>query len=759
MHDALLEATTADDVPGTLAALEALDEASRRAAAPSLWGAWKAFEGLPYVSGRGEALRAALVGCASPSELQKVRFRVLSYDDGAVRRALATRPPPVRQAIAEGVVRQAPARWSMVLGWADAGLVARPDGDPWVLGMIGGLTGRGRPVRDALLERPDLHPEVWRLFEVEGDGEHSLAAYDKYVRDGHGWDAGIAALPLDRGRLLDATLDALARDFAPFRAGWFSRFHERLAPTPAERAARVDRYVRLLPSPVGPTVALAVAALDGCDVRHPQALLGAACSATLAPAKKTAKAVLALVARFMDVSPDDVAAVALAATTHPEADVQAAAVVLLTRLGALDRVDVDVLAPTVRARLPNVLPARPAPVVVVPTAPPAAGLSPLPTVEAVVLALSAALEDASSLTLTEQALEGVARFAAVEPGPFADPLRARARARLRTAQEAERWMAHLALAWLDRVAPDEPSSVGPTAVFDDRWREVAARVAAREVTPLVSFPTEASGRIDPAVFASRPPGAGADQAIAARRATPADAMASLEVVPWGGEWHYPQASVSSADPLIHRSFLRQTDLLTPGASRLSIRQLYSLHPPEVAFAMGAQAIGSNVDWWEARWSDVVWLEGLLDPAVRWGPCAVALAVLGLGCKESGQRMLAVDAVSAALAHGRVSPAALGDGLGRWLWSAVGRPGRAGPALGGIAEHSATHAVMVQQALVGALPSPTGAKDVHAILTPLAELSTLVGVGPTQPALRAWLAGLSPSSKAGRAARALLALPT
>jgi hypothetical protein len=96
MHDALLEATTADDVPGTLAALEALDEASRRAAAPSLWGAWKAFEGLPYVSGRGEALRAALVGCASPSELQKVRFRVLSYDDGAVRRALATRPPPVR---------------------------------------------------------------------------------------------------------------------------------------------------------------------------------------------------------------------------------------------------------------------------------------------------------------------------------------------------------------------------------------------------------------------------------------------------------------------------------------------------------------------------------------------------------------------------------------------------------------------------------------------------------------------------------------
>jgi hypothetical protein len=757
MPETLLAATGANDLPVTLEVLEALDEASRRAAAPTLWRAWKEFEGLPYVSGRGEALRAALVGCASPGELQKLRFRVVSYDEVAVRRALATRPPSVRQAIADGMVRDAPARWNMVLGWADAGLVARPEGDPWILGMIGGLTGRRRPIRDALLDRPDLQPEVWRLFELEGDGEHSLAAYDKYVREGHGWDAGIAALPLDRGRLIDACLDALARDFAPFRAGWFTRFHQRLAPTRAERSARFERYVRLLHSPVGPTVALAVEALEGCDGGDPSVLLSALRSAAVAAAKKTAKAALALAARFAELAPDSVVAVALDATTHSDADVQATAVALLTRLGAVDRVDVSVLAPTVRARL-GVLPPRPAPVTLVPEAPPAAGLTPLSTVEELVFALSAALEDASSLVQAEQVLEAVARLATVDPGAFADPLRVRARARLRSANEAERWVAHLALAWLDRAAPKEPAVSGPAAIFDERWREVAARVAAREVLPLRSFPTEPSGRIDPAVYAARTPSVGADQAIAERRANPPAATVTLEVGRSGDTWHFPKAVLSTEDPVVHRAFFQKTNTFNPTWSKLSIRQLCSLHPPEVAFAMGAQFIGGNADWWEARWSDVAWIERLLDPTTEWGPSAVALAVFGLGCKESGQRMLAVDAVSAALTHGRLSSGALGEGLARWIWSAVGRPGRLGPALAAIAEHSPAHAGMIQQALQGALPAPAGAKDVHAIVSPLAELSTLLGVGISNPALRAWLGGLPASSKAGRAARTLLALP-
>ena len=49
-----------------------------------------------------------------------------------------------------------------------------------------------------------------------------------------------------------------ARDFSTYRAGWFSRFHESLAPTDDERAERADAYLGLLRSRVGPTVSFAV---------------------------------------------------------------------------------------------------------------------------------------------------------------------------------------------------------------------------------------------------------------------------------------------------------------------------------------------------------------------------------------------------------------------------------------------------------------------------------------------------------------------
>ena len=104
----------------------------------------------------------------------------------------------------------------------------------------------GRTGVIALLRRnPDLLvDDVWRLFEVEG-GENSLAAYDKYFREENTWRAALVELgedgSLDRERLLDASLDALQRGFAQFRAQWFSAFHEALRPTPAEHAVRGRR--------------------------------------------------------------------------------------------------------------------------------------------------------------------------------------------------------------------------------------------------------------------------------------------------------------------------------------------------------------------------------------------------------------------------------------------------------------------------------------------------------------------------------------
>ena len=126
----------------------------------------------------------------------------------------------------------------------------KPDSDAYTLALVShpgsfdlsseadawGRTG----VIELLRRNPDLLvDDVWRLFEVEGGGENSLAAYDKYSREENTWRAALVELgedgSLDRERLLDASLDALQRGFAQFRAQWFSAFHEALRPTPAER--------------------------------------------------------------------------------------------------------------------------------------------------------------------------------------------------------------------------------------------------------------------------------------------------------------------------------------------------------------------------------------------------------------------------------------------------------------------------------------------------------------------------------------------
>ena len=59
---------------------------------------------------------------------------------------------------------------------------------------------------------------------------------------------------LDRQRLLDASLDALMRDFRASTVGWYAKLHEELEPTRTERVERLDRYMALVTSPA-PVVA------------------------------------------------------------------------------------------------------------------------------------------------------------------------------------------------------------------------------------------------------------------------------------------------------------------------------------------------------------------------------------------------------------------------------------------------------------------------------------------------------------------------
>jgi hypothetical protein len=91
-----------------------------------------------------------------------------------------------------------------------------------------------------------LDDEVWRLFRVPAAGAELDGGWT-------GWEEALVTLAaagaIDRGRLIDACLDAFTSDFPPNHVGWYLRLHDQLAPSPGERAARSVRYLTLLSAP------------------------------------------------------------------------------------------------------------------------------------------------------------------------------------------------------------------------------------------------------------------------------------------------------------------------------------------------------------------------------------------------------------------------------------------------------------------------------------------------------------------------------
>jgi hypothetical protein len=300
-----------------------------------------------------DAAEAAVRASCSLSQLQK-RGVDLTLDDAGFR-VLEARKPDWITEYAGSSLDRTPAVWPAVRRLERAGLCRRPDSDHYILGLIHGVTAHhGKPdVREALLSDPELlERAVWQVFEVEGSGEFSLAAYDKYCRAEATWETGLVALAADgtlpRDRLLDASLDALERDFAQFRAGWFSRFHEALKPTLEERVARVERYLNLLASKIPPTVSFALSAISKVDraKRLPAgALVERISPALTARSKGAVSSALKLLENASTRDPAlkrTAAMIAAQALNHESPDAQGEAFDLVVRCG--DRGDLALVA-------------------------------------------------------------------------------------------------------------------------------------------------------------------------------------------------------------------------------------------------------------------------------------------------------------------------------------------------------------------------------------------------------------------------------
>lgn len=260
-----------------------MPEAQRRALAPACID-WlrgldeflefgKSFRRNPLL----DAASIAVFSTATHSELEKLGWRASPFQEDAFWILQDRKPEWIDRwvrSLLDGVRYWN--SWHLVRQLIRAGLCQTPDHDNFVLGMIRGLrpihASTDQTIRDALLEDPQLlESSFWRLLELEGGGENSLANYDQYSR-GPKWLDTVVDMArrgeLSRERLLDASLDALARDFAAYRARWFSKLHEALEPTLEERVARAPRYLDLLQSTVPPIVAFAFKFVRKLDSKH-----------------------------------------------------------------------------------------------------------------------------------------------------------------------------------------------------------------------------------------------------------------------------------------------------------------------------------------------------------------------------------------------------------------------------------------------------------------------------------------------------------
>ena len=206
--------------------------------------------------------------------------------------------------------------WTLALRLVRLGAIDRPGVPQYTTKIPSALhryvwdrEGRSRFIQplDGLLADPGLlDDEIWRLFTVPGAATW-LGAWDDGL-----WEDALATLAeqgrLDRGRLLDACLDAFTRDFPPNQVGWYVTFHDRMNPSLDEMAIRAGRYLALLAAGSKPGVSLgqqACGRLLDAGRLPAEDFLAASGPTLLFPQKNVATAQLKLIGKIAAAPLDD----------------------------------------------------------------------------------------------------------------------------------------------------------------------------------------------------------------------------------------------------------------------------------------------------------------------------------------------------------------------------------------------------------------------------------------------------------------------
>lgn len=658
----------------------------------------------------------AVLGTASLSQIKK--HKVFGhYDDELCLRVLEERNPSWLEAWAVWMLEEVPPRWGFIRKLERRGLIGRPETDMYVLGMVVGAR-RLTPL-EMLRQDPELLREIPHLFRVEGGGENSLAAHDKYSRNG--WSEALLELSrsgdVSRNDLLDHSLHALSLDFASFRAGWFSRFHEALKPTLDERAARSDDYLRLLQSRNGPTQSMALKALVKIARKHPlnsERLNEALGSVWVSPTKSVAEAGMKLLTGLSDEQQREHLTQAL---LHPDQSVVESAIRSLQKLASNPTGDWRRRWLELTAELPATLRGcwddwlgEETVVGQVEERPELGGppefrsLAPCETGADVCQLASQLLEGSGSPWDIERCLDGMLRYRGRFPKQEA--LKKRARQRLQSKHFTEP-LAAVMLAWCGESASFLWSRDNTLSGFlHQRLQEIERLLLTQEASlTLLSLPSHEDGFVSTELGSdslSLQPVDVAQGLLRSRRipshlefaGTKESKLAKLwpfkkssvpEILrmavsesdfhrsdfPWSWEIETRDYTYDGKTYVFHRLHLKVPESALSWEQPRGEQPMWRRWQSSVCpvgrkrwFLRGIQSLANNLDWAEADWADIVYLEDLSLVKQEWGEVEALLACFGLGCKEPGQFGLAVDQVALALQWGGLTPEAFGRALSR-----------------------------------------------------------------------------------------------
>ncbi|WP_185964269.1 DUF6493 family protein [Aliikangiella marina] len=239
--------------------------------------------------------------------------------------------------------------FELVRGWMKEGICNKPTVEgytrqfAWNLMAINHRKDQApnKPISERLINEPDMIDDIWRLFEVENQAFNTESWLTNNAPANYEtWPEALTKLAdkgiIDRAKLLDASLQGLSNDLKQNQLSGFHKFHEQLAPTKTERSQRRAEYMALLFHKTGHVLKFSLKMLSQLErdksLELTKFLIDVA-AVFAHEAKGNAITALKLIARILKKEKDRVpcALPTMAeALRHPNADVQALAIELLT---------------------------------------------------------------------------------------------------------------------------------------------------------------------------------------------------------------------------------------------------------------------------------------------------------------------------------------------------------------------------------------------------------------------------------------------